>query len=127
MLWRRLLLAGVVLGGVSITAWIWTDLPESNSIVFDLTAMEVKTETGPLRHHDATLLRCQIVDDDGSTVASIEHKIHGPVTHEVTVDAQPGDYRLDISIHFQRANEAPRIHTLTRQETLKGESKRIQL
>ena len=127
MLWRKLLLMTVVLGGVAITAWIWEDLPEPNAIVFDLTAMEIKTDSGPLRHPDAKRLVCVIYDDKGATMATIEHRLTAPVTHESIIEVSPGEYDFRITVHFQRPQEAPREHTITRQATLDGEPTRIRL
>jgi len=127
MWWRKLLLMAVILGGVTITAWVWNDLPEANAIVFDLTALEIKTDAGPLRHNDARRLTCVVHDADGATVATIEHRINEPITHETVVDLPEGEYTFQITLEFQRTKEAPRHHAITRTEMLNGEPKRIRL
>ena len=127
MNWRKLVTMIVVLSGVALTAWIWETLPEPNAIVFDLTAMEVKTEAGLLRHPDARALTCTVLDSEGAVVANISHNRIDAVSLPTIVELPPGDYAFQVEITFQREKEAPRVHTQVITQTLSGGTTRVRL
>jgi len=118
---------GVVLSGVALTAWIWETLPEPNEIVFDLTAMEVRVDSGVLRHPDVRALVCTIEDTEGASIATITLSQVQAVSVPTTIELPPGEYTFRIELTFQRDKEAPRTQAVVRTVTLSGGLARVRL
>ncbi len=127
MNWRKLVKMAIVLGGVAVAVWVWETLPESNDIVFDLTAMEVRVDSGVLRHSDVRRLVCTLENSEGVAVATITLSHVKAVSIATTVDLPPGEYAFRIELTFQRDKEAPRTHAVVHTETLSGGLVRVRL
>jgi hypothetical protein len=57
-------------GGAALAYWIWDESPKETQIKFILTGVEMPYGQTLLRHNDITRLNCDVVDDDGETVAN---------------------------------------------------------
>ncbi len=123
----RLIVLVIFLGVGIFTYWLYSTGPQTSSLVFVLTKIEIPAADTLLRHEHVTRLRCKVMNEAGEVVATIVHKRPGAVSSPAEFRVPTGKYMLHIELNLRHPSGETRRQRYLKTVELAGEQVTIHL